>query len=438
MLSQLEVACRQFEEIRKRDHGGAVGFVARELAGWLTKDVVPVVAQLIRRRDFQEQARWSLEHLVAGSKADVRRQIEATDGAIVKHAAALAALAALPAVQERLAQLTPLPGEPSSTDGMPAGLAAVQTISRRPWHDLAAGRDFFAREAGLNLVPIPGQRPPQFVDFVPGFDVYLRLPGDYVADMVLRRVKFWCESLHPIYVRWRGVATGPLGSEPSFQEVQKTVVSLNEHHEELQGMLTGPAAAQREACAALVQVYAEYCPKPELQWLNLPRGSSMRGHLQHWLAQHSEIAIADRIAGALARVAQGGGRQRTLAEKLQDAAQKHTLVLGAEPGHRYLFWKNEPVKGPWNQAALWDTLCALVLKAKRGETIDRFDVGPKVTKHALACRITRLKNVLPRELAARISDAGRGTYSLDVPADEIYPLDIDEALSLSVALSQKT
>ena len=403
---------------------------------WMVGAVVPVVEALAKRREFRAQARWSLENLVPGLRTEARVMVDAVDRALVTHAKAIVDFAAVPEAQRALQQVPVLPGKWRDLDG----LVWARAVAARPWLDLVSARDYFARDAGLNLRPSPDvQRSPQFVDFVPGFVQALRGPGDYVADMALRRAQFWHGDLARCCIRCQNAA----GSDPSLaapmDPVNQSSALLARSIAELQTLLTtGAAANQRHACTSLIQAYAAYHPKPDLSWLRLPADGSPRGMLAYWV-EREDRWIAKTIAAALCTVAEMYRRDLTLEERLEEAAETHRLVLGADMGARYLFWEEQRCDETWlKNDAMWIVLENLALCGLRGRGVDIADFGRSMKRHTLVSRVSRLKKLLPASLAACIQPSSRYAYSVELEPQEIFvfPMPSGRAAEIQDLLAQ--
>jgi hypothetical protein len=222
---------------------------------------------------------------------------------------------------------------------------------------------------------------------------------------------------------------------PSSDPPEDWEAVVKSHHLLRQGVqalrlsvTVGPPARLRQACVALVQAYAEFCPSAEFSWLN---GSAPphvgRGVLNYWLTRHDQTIIAARIAGALTDASAIYRCRLSSEEVVQEAARSNALVLAQGLGTRLFFWRTQQVQGPWENYASWETLWALGLRAKQMQSVDHSDFGKNsknewvVEPHGLTSRVDRLKDYLPEELCLRVKGLrGSGLYRLDLPANEIY------------------
>ena len=418
MVQSLQAA---IERLMFMDHAKTAQLTRDNVREWMIEAVVPVVEGLLRRQDFRKQARWSVEHLVQGAAGEARESVEAVDRALVRYALAMAEFGQLPEAHAVLRRTWRLPGTQCREEDSD-GLRGARDVARRPWQDLVSARDYLFRQAGLNLqVAEAGHPHGQFADFVPAFRQALRAPGDCVADMALRRVAFWQEWLKECGNRCRDASGNCTAAAASYGRVRSTGEELQQAISELQVLLTtGSAAKLRHACASLVQAYAAYHPRPDLDRLDLPASTTGRGELAFWL-ERGDYWIAYDIAGAVGTVAQMYQRDLTMEERVEEAAQTYRLALGSEVGARYVFWEKRPIGAKWiKDPAMWGLFETLALCRSRGRGVDCDDCGHDLSEHALACRVSRLKEQLPKNLASQIESATEYAYELALEPHEIF------------------
>ena len=175
------------------------------------------------------------------------------------------------------------------------------------------------------------------------------------------------------------------------------------------------------ACIALVQVYADYRPRAQLDWLGLsPETARISSGLRQRVERRHDAGVGERIAAALLDVAplyRAGADPATL---VAARCRSHRLVVVTGRGRREVNWRGQPVAADWFvYQAPWDLLAALVEGCLGGQGVDGFDVLPDGARGSLKDRRSRLKKLVPAELDEAIRPAGRGTYQLALPPDEI-------------------
>src|SRR5258707_1212120 len=77
------------------------GRCLRELETWLRDDVLPEIHTVSARPKFREQARWPLDHLLAGSVSEERTLIDELDELIVNTALKLKRILHTPTFAEK-------------------------------------------------------------------------------------------------------------------------------------------------------------------------------------------------------------------------------------------------------------------------------------------------------------------------------------------------
>ena len=132
---------------------------------------------------------------------------------------------------------------------------------------------------------------------------HLFFVGDSITRCMMQRVRSWMslfsEARTVCYEAVRN--TGQIDAEECLAE-QSAWTSLQADVAALRVCcLTGPESRVRDACIALVQVYAEFHPAPDLAWLGIRSESikRFRGHLTNRIMSSRELETLDRIAGAL-------------------------------------------------------------------------------------------------------------------------------------------
>lgn len=423
MFDLVDVALQRFKQIVSSERGSKNR--SEQLISWISRDVAAVVEELLRRPDFRKLVRWPIDRLMRGSSSQERLIVERVDAALVNHAKSLVAVTEDPWLRDRLAGRGAYPGylpRHRADPNEPFGLPAIRSIAERQWRDLVSEQDYFGPSAELNLNPIgnPSARSAQMGEFLPMLREDLTLPDDHMTGMMLRRIELMASELHLFSVRCQNVLRRENRSIKNWSVVDETGGTLHQSRLALEQAVTcGPGARMRCAAIGLLQIYSEFCASPELRVLGLPPHCRPLHHFRFWMPR-SDPAIPERIAAALILVIPLCRRSLTTDEVLEEAIRTHRFVMIASIGIRRLFLEGAESAAPWHaNTGLWDLLWALADKARGGKAVDSFDLGEHATSRALACRINRLKSLLPA-LAPFINDAGRGTYRLALKAGEIY------------------
>jgi hypothetical protein len=74
---------------------------------------------------------------------------------------------------------------------------------------------------------------------------------------------------------------------------------------------------------------------------------------------------------------------------------------------------------------VWEFLQVLVERSKRSLGADVFDVQ-KVRAYSLKDARHRLKRLIPKEMDAQIKPSGTGTYRIDLPAEQMALLRLEQ------------
>ena len=423
MFDFLDLALQSYKEIcAESERDGRPQHIHR-LIDWLCGDAVDAIDNLVSRPDFRAEARWSVERLQPGATGPERGLVDTVDDALVQHAAALLQFAQNRGIRERLAQhIDAAPHSP--------GLGEIESIASRPWRDLVSTFDFLQPTAGLNLKVRAAAQP---AAFVPMFHDPLRQPGDHVAGMLLRRVKYWLQDLERFRCRCLTVLNTSPAITADFTAVSETGGRLSHCVSALRALFApSPEQRLRNACVVLVQAYAEFSPKPHLHWLQVAHEIPAQGNLRFWL-EHNEIMVASRIAAALTEASYMFRCKVPPEDVLKEAARSHALVAAQGLGTRILFWHGKSVEIPWKGQSSWEVLWALCLRTKQGQGLDHLHFGSGgrmkalVSRHALAVRVDRLKNRLPHDLSSLIDGkTAPGTYLFRLDSKEIFLAEVFE------------
>ncbi|MFL5531741.1 MAG: hypothetical protein ACJ8BC_07175 [Gemmatimonadales bacterium] len=428
-MDRLQLAQAWYARVAPRPGEDLDAARSDELERWLAEAVCPVTEDLARNEDFRQLARWPLQHLVAEAATPERQLVDEMDRNLVHLARTLTEVTARPDLlalwQHRGAQTSGATGERD----WEVDREQVERVAGRPWRDLVAWEDYLHPCRGLHAAR-PGEVQPGELDaFDPLTQPALGQPGDYVSRLLWLRLGYWLVPLR----RQLGRCLGLLGQRD--QQATAAVESLGMSWTALEqrvGALeaicrAGTQARLRDSCAALTQVLAGYGTCPDLDWLGLPAGMVQ--------AQRPLIRLCCRrplcLPGALERVAAALVDVRPLYQPApaEDvvalAVSTRALVLRESP--RALYWQGQPVEAPWEaNPLLWELLWTLASRARRGQAVDRFALSNSDSERAIVDRRSRLGRLLPRSLDERIRSAGRRSYRLELPPEQVALFCVEE------------
>jgi hypothetical protein len=436
-MDRLDLARRRFTQITESASPRATQMQAEELASWLEQDVCGVVEKLWDHDGFRHRVRWPIDRLCGREDQSERQMVLTVDRALVNFAAQLSSFARQKSVDEKLRRLERQEGT-SSNDNQadlelstcqPFGLSAVEFIAQRPWRDLASPSDYFFPVAGLNLKKPDSRQWGMFSTFV---NPLLRPPGDFISRGLQIRIEHWTHYLQRFWVRCHAVVQQS-GEEltDSWPQVTAAKANLSEQTAALRAMCSsGPEARLRDSCIALLHVMVGCRPGIDISWLGVPMGleRNVMG-MPAVVRRRHNLTIADRIAAALADVADMMRQPPTPDEVIESARRAHQLVFATGPGVWRMIWDDvECGQTIADKPALRDFLWALAQRAKTGQCVEanRWKSGTT----ALKDRRYHLRGHIPESLRDRIQPSGDGAYKLDLPGDEICLLAFNEENSL--------
>jgi hypothetical protein len=417
-------------------------FQGKELSAWLDREVCRVVDGLAERPDFRLLACWPLRELIRGASGQERRLVETVDVALVEIAQQQVGYSTQAPVREKLLRLGPhnerLPdealAESRNETAIPRGLPEIEQIANRPWHDLVAEADYFHPVCNLNLKDReaylgPDSQHTQIGVFLPIFNPQLRRLGDHVSRSLLIRIDYWKAILQRYSVRCN-TALRMAGENPQ-QLQEKEVLAwsrLREGYDQLNDIcFAGSEAARREACIALLQVYAAYRPRADLSWLGpIAELSQNSAAIRDAVERRADFAKPEQVAAALREIADLYRRNVDDESRIEAACQNCQLVIVAGPGRRELYWQNELVDADWvKNDTLWEFVLVLVDRARRALGADAFDVE-KLRGFSLKDARHRLKRLIPETMDLHIKASGTGTYRLDLPLERIALMRVEQ------------
>jgi hypothetical protein len=319
-------------------------------------------------------------------------------------------------------------GLPKRRHMIPYYVAETDKMSRRPWRDLVCVNDYFFPAGGMMrkaLLPAGVAEGAFVVSLTP----HLFAVGDCITRSMMQRIRTWVEFLAEarriVYDAVRATGTAYTGDTEVEQAAHR---ELMQHHTALQRMcLTGPDAILREASITCVQVYAEFCPAPDLDWLGISDQAQQpfRGILCHNIEYIRELETTERIAGALDDLKHMYRDLETERPAVETAIATGGLVL--IEGERGVYWDGEKVSQDWPRyQKAWELLWKLAANARMASFVSDVDLyGRHVPPSTMHNRWSRLKLMLPPSLRRQILPGigGRATYRLTIPINRIYLFD---------------
>lgn len=251
--------------------------------------------------------------------------------------------------------------------------------------------------------------------------------GDYVTRCLLQRVRSWrCCLGEARAVIYEALKRIECRYENRVAAERRAWDTLHRRSDELETMcLHGTQARLRDACVGAVQLYAEFHPTPDLQWLGLEPALVQRakGVLRHNLLSSRDLESFERIANVLGSL-QGLYRDADPQQSdLEAAIATGDLVIVDRPGRREAYWETRPIEVDWfDFEKPWELLCQLARNARYERPVGHLDLYEEgVAASTMANRWRRLKGLIPATLA-RYVRPGRepATYLLTLPLDRIH------------------
>jgi hypothetical protein len=440
MIDPLEAALRRWERIGPSPQK-TTALQGQELSDWLDNEVCRVVAELVRRPDFQLLARWPIVELASGAHSAERALVDTVDAALVEIARRQVGYLTRGSVREAFLRLgahhQPLPEDAhdvaeNKTANL-RSLALIEQIASRPWNDLVAEADYFCPVRGLNLKNRDAflgsdLRHVQIAEFLPMINPQLRRLGDYVSRSLLIRVEYWQSILQHFSMRCDAVFEQAGENAEGLRDDEfRAWTKLRDGYDRLKAAcFTGPEAVQRQACISLVQVYAAYRPGAALSWLGpIVKLSGNATGIRDAVEAREDQGKPEQVAVALTDIAEFYRSELDDDFMVTMACQKSALVLVEGPGRRDLFWRGNLVEVDWSKkSALWDLLSSLIEQALRKSGTDKFAGNSRANSPKDAR--SRLKALLPADLNAHIEPAGDSTYRIKLPVDAMELLRLEQ------------
>lgn len=438
MLDQIEMASRRYKQIAPSTGGEMALSQADQLAQWLERPVCNITESLLTRPGFRRHAFWPIKRLTGELDCPEREAVRAVENSLVCCAEALQTFARNDAIWQQLHRMGRYGGEvvfgdPIALDGSPdapapVGFRQMECIASRPWHDLASVSDYFRPTSGLNLAERDGLK---LATFLPYFNRTLRTPGDFISRCMEIRIDHWRQLIHKFYIRCHTAQQRvDLNFGSSWKELQDAHSELSRNIDLLHEMISFGAEAQvRDSCIALLQIYAGFRPNADWDWLGLcSQMASGVADYSYRVKQRNEWEIPERAAAALVDIADIACRQSP-DDLIDEKRRSKRLVLIEEERRGY--FDGEPIEASngddnWHGTGnfCWELLWVLAERAQTKQSVDAMHLSnhknrKPPTVQAVKDRRSGLKKRIVTALNDSIIQAGRGTYRLDLPADEI-------------------
>lgn len=428
-MDLIDLTLHQYQRLAPRAPLTPTPEASEALEAWLAGNVSLLVEELMERETFRELANWPLTAFDYDIDTPQRSLLRAVESALLDFAQALLRLARQPSVTQLLVELEskwPRPVEPWLTgkqivgDATP-GMAAVETVARRPWLDLAAPEEYFEPSRQLYT----RESEPVLEEFDPLRSSRLPLLGDYITRSIFLRIQYWREQLSRLYDQCT-VALSLHGDADLLGEALHARTSLEDSVNALMlECFSTTELRSRENAIALVQAYNAYAPVPKLDWLKVPSDivEAMRGltrlriRRNHICDMNAIELVVNAIMGSAAIYREADKGEFQLAKAL--AAKQ--LVLTDSPRNAY--WNSQRIEANWERKTLvWELLWELAGQARFRLAVDRDCLSNKNSLRAIRDRRSDLGKLLPPELNDLIVAAGRYSYRLDLPPDAIAVL----------------
>jgi hypothetical protein len=262
--------------------------------------------------------------------------------------------------------------------------------------------------------------------FVVSMTPHLQVVGDSITRCLMQRVRSWMA----VFADVRPVILAAVRSSGRSYTSQMETEAANwrnllEARRHLQLLCcTGDDFRSRDACICLVQVYAEFHPRPDLGWLGVPESivEQSRGLLQHNITRQRDLETVDRIAAALGEVRHLNREMAPDESKIDAAIASGGLVI--VESERRVYWQREPVEADWRKHKKpWELLWKLAVNARMGAEVDHTDLyeSARVSESTMRNRWSRLRAMIPGTLARHVEPGeNTATYRLVLPIARIF------------------
>jgi hypothetical protein len=424
-MDLLDLTLQQYQRLAPAAPLGPTPEASEALEGWLAGSVCVLAEELMEREEFRRLANWPLTAFDYDIDTTQRSLLRAVDSGLVEFAEALLRLVKQPLVTQLLVELEAkwprpvdswLAGEVDAGRRTP-GIAAVETIARRPWLDLAAPEEYFVPTRQLYTA-----EPEPLLEHFDPLGPRMPLLGDYVTRSIFFRIEYWRAQLARLYGQCTVALCGERAADLLLESLEAHKALENRVNAFTAECFSVTDLRARENAIVLVQAYNAYAAVPKLDWLKSRRDiiESARG-LTRFCIRREGICdmnalelVVNAIMGSatIYRAAHEG--QIQFAKAL--AAKR--LVLTDSP--RSAYWNSQCIVANWERKTmLWELFWELAGRARLGLAVDRDCLSNKRSLRAIRDRRSDLGKLLPPELNDLIVAAGRYCYRLELPSEAI-------------------
>ncbi|MCI0541383.1 MAG: hypothetical protein L0Z50_39800 [Verrucomicrobiales bacterium] len=404
----------------------------------------------MKRNEFRALAKATLRTLQAGSRSPERKLIEGVSETLVEWATALEKMLCNPEHMASLSRVGPYNTWQPDAIGIgaadPTGAAhaasdrqSVQHIASRPWRDLVCLDDYFELSTGLNLklgtVQVGDLHDRQLLQFTGFGNSDLLSPGNRIVQALFLRIEHWNEALRSIHVRCQTALNHQHSTcSNQLERANAAAAQFQRLLGQLRRVLIGSTTARLiEDAMVLVQIYADYFPDIELDWLPVPAACRRPQGYAYWLGQREHLAIADRTADAIDRMGNALDGDVDVDLWVELLRNSTPLLLISGSGRRECYWKGSQIDETLQKnEVVWLLLLRLALAAKQGPNIgirQAEDDSTKTPKYTRA----RLKKLIPTELNNLIKDQPPGGYVLLLSPSDVSVIEVASEERLTFA-----
>lgn len=443
MLDQIQMALRRYEQLAPNTSGNMSQSQADELADWLEFQVGDVVAHFLARPGFRRRARWPIDRLTGQWDCHERDAVRAVDASLVRYAEGLLNIARSPAIERELLRMDPYQNQVKPSDAsvydpppeeddhrrVPLRMRQVEYIASRPWRDLVSVWDYFCPVSQMNLSEVEQPGWSQFTSFC---NKTLRTPGNYVARCMAIRIEHWELSLRQFAIRCQEACRWA-NALSEARALSNLSAELASHIAELRRLaLNGRGYRTNDACIALLQIHVGFHPQVDVSWLGeVARLVRNAADIPLRLRRYHQWEIPERAASALVEIAAAMRQPLSPEDVIAEKRSTKRLVLIEEERNGYFDGEaiDKDTGAMWHgrDSLHWELLWTLAELAQLRKNVDAYQLSnPKADRSqsapsssAIKNRRSDLKKLLIPKLNARILEAGRGTYRLDLEPDDI-------------------
>lgn len=416
------------------------------LSRWIEREACAEIAQLLKQNEFRALAKAPGVALKPDGKSPERRLVDRVGQSLANWADALERHLRSTSNLTSFARVGPY-GQWRSVDEATMGelmrvaaedYESVKHMANRPWGDLVCVNDYFELSAGLGVSPEPGTatdvRFGQFLPFSAFGNPDLIKPGNRIVQGLFLRIDHWHGILQSIDTRCRAAQRHSESTAgDALDKAKAAKAEFTTSKDELRRvLLTDRRWTFIEDAVVLVQIYADYFPRVEFEWLTVPKGCRRHQGYSYFLIERECEAIAARTADALDWLGNDMNGATDVEQWIELLRYTVPLLIIAGAGRRECYWQGERVETKWfqHEAAwllLWDL--AKAVKEKCGASLAP-TIEEETPKSQKSTR-NRLKQLIPDDLNSRIQPGEPHNYSLLLEPSEISMIEIEQEQRLS-------